>query len=106
VFPKKSRNKLSPAPSKCRGGSPAISGLYIKKEGKVRYPEPLIRRYKTGDVRLPKEPEQLLFISFFIKSEAGRDGFADLSLDLWKGKTLRISLTHHHARCVEHRHRC
>jgi hypothetical protein len=66
-----------------------LSGLHIKQALEARYPGPPTRRYLAGDVALPGEPEHLLYISFVTRSEQGRSGFADLSLDLGDGKTLK-----------------
>jgi len=66
-----------------------VSGLYIKKALETRYPEPPTRRYTFGDFGLPDEPEHLLYISFLASNEQGREGFADLSLDLGSGKSLK-----------------
>jgi hypothetical protein len=65
------------------------SGLHIKKVLEARFPKPPTRHYTPGDIALPSEPEHLLFISFAIKNEVGRAGFADLSLNLGHGKTLK-----------------
>lgn len=65
------------------------SGLHIKQALEARYPEPPTRRYSSGDFTLPCEPEHLLYISFLTRNEQGRLGFADLSLDLGNGKTLK-----------------
>ncbi len=65
------------------------SGLHIKKALEIKYPEPPTRRYVSGDFELPDEPEHLLFISFPVRNEQGRDGFSDLSLPLHNDKTLK-----------------
>lgn len=66
-----------------------VSGLHIKKALETRYPEPPRRRYIAGDIRLPEEPEHLLYVSFVTRTAPGRAGFEDLSLELDNGKTLK-----------------
>jgi hypothetical protein len=65
------------------------SGLHIKKTLETRFPEAPMRRFTSGGLTLPIHPEHLLYFSFIAKGEQGKLGFADLSLDLGNGKTLK-----------------
>jgi hypothetical protein len=65
------------------------SALHIKRNLELQFPSPPVRQYVGGDLALPEEPAHLQYISFKPLTGEGRKGFADLSLDLGQGRTLR-----------------
>lgn len=65
------------------------SALHIKFSAEAVYPAPPRRIYQAGNFVFPQKPSNIQYVSFQPLNAAGRAGFADLTLNLSRNKTLR-----------------